>query len=264
MSAILERIVATKWEEVQSARAAVPERELRARLADAPPARDFIQALSSGTRIRLIAEIKKASPSRGLLRPDFHPLEIARACQQNGASCLSVLTDERYFRGSLGQLTAVRQGVAIPVLRKDFIIDQYQLLQARAAGADAVLLIAECLADDRLPALHDRALELGLAPLVEFHLPENCQRVLDTGAMLVGINNRDLRSFHTRLAHTLTLRPQIPPDRLLVSESGIQSHEDLVLLEQAGVNAVLVGEHLMRQPDVGVAVRQLLGSDELM
>ena len=259
MSTILDQIVATKRREIEQARAALPLVELRARLADAPPVRDFFGPLAAGKPIKLIAEVKKASPSKGVIRADFDPVAIARIYEAHGASCLSVLTDEHYFQGRLEYLRAVRAAVNIPVLRKDFLLDTYQLVEARAAGADAVLLIAECLDDCSLRKLHNEALELGLTPLVECYEPPNVERVLAAGATLVGINNRDLRTFAVDLEHTIRMRKRVPPDCLLVAESGIHSRDDVLRLEAAGVDAMLVGESLMRSPDIGAAVDQLLG-----
>jgi indole-3-glycerol phosphate synthase len=261
MPTILDKIVAAKQAEIAAARQRCPEPELRARLADAPPVRDFHAALSGTGPIRLIAEIKKASPSKGVIREDFQPLEIAQQYQQNGAACVSVLTDVPFFQGGLDILQSVRRHVDIPVLRKDFILDPYQVLEARVAGADAVLLIAECLAGDQLPRLHDAIVALQMTPLVELYEPENLCRVLEAGARLVGINNRDLRTFQTDLQHTVRLKQQIPADRLVVGESGIHRRDDVLLLQQAGVNAILVGEHLMAAADIGQAVRRLLGQD---
>ena len=262
MPTILDKIVATKREQIAARRAAVPEADLRAALADAPPPRDFFGALAAGPPIRLIAEVKKASPSKGVIREDFHPVEIARIYQQHGAACISVLTDEPYFQGSLDYLRAIRSAVEIPLLCKDFILDSYQLLEARAAGADAVLLIAECLDDDRLRRLVAEATALGMSALVEFFEPANLVRVLESGTRLVGVNNRDLRSFETDLAHTIRMRERIPADRLLVSESGIHSRSDVERLEAAGADAILVGEHLMASPDIGAAVDRLLGRNQ--
>lgn len=259
MSTILDQIVATKGREIAAARQRRPEPELIAALAAAPPPRDFFAALAKPGPIRLIAEVKKASPSQGVIRADFDPVAIAQTYERHGAACISVLTDESYFQGSLDYLRQIRAAVNLPVLRKDFILDRYQLLEARAAGADAVLLIAECLDDCRLRALHNEALELGLTPLVELYEPANLPRVLDAGATLIGVNNRDLRTFQVDLGHTLRLRSQIPPECLLVGESGIRTREDVERLEAAGVDAMLVGESLMRQPDIGAAVDRLLG-----
>jgi indole-3-glycerol phosphate synthase len=256
---VLDKIVAAKRREITACRTRTPEFELRKKLADAPPPRDFFAALAKLGPIRLIAEVKKASPSAGVIRSDFDPVAIAKIYEEHGASCLSVLTDEPFFQGRLEYLEAVRAEVAIPVLRKDFILDSYQLLEARAAGADAVLLIAECLDDCNLRKLHNEAIELGMTPLVELYDPENLDRVLEAGATLIGVNNRDLRTFQVDLEHTLRLRPRVPDQCVMVSESGVKSHADVQRLEAAGVDAILVGESLMRQPDIGAAVDQLLG-----
>ncbi len=261
MGTILDKIVATKREEVAAARAAVPANRLREQIEEAPPCRDFFAALAAEGPIKLIAEVKKASPSKGVIRPDFHPLEIAAAYQLGGAACLSVLTDRHYFQGSLDYLREIRQRIALPALRKDFILDSYQLLEARAAGADAVLLIAECLDDCSLRKLHNESIELGMTPLVEFYEPENLDRVLDAGATLIGVNNRDLRTFEVDLTHTVRMRELVPADCVLVGESGIHSPEDVRLLADAGVDAILVGESLMRQENVVTAVRTLMGHD---
>lgn len=259
MPTILDQIVGTKRLEIERAKAAAPEKLLRDRLVDAPPVRGFFAALDRPGPIRLIAEVKKASPSKGVIRAGFHPVQIAKTCQEHGAACISVLTDEPYFQGRLEHLRQVRTAVELPVLRKDFIVDTYQVLEARAAGADAVLLIAECLEDTLLRTLHDAVIELGMTPLVELFEPANLSRVLDAGARLVGINNRDLRTFKTDLEHTLRLRRRIPDDRVVVGESGIRTRQDVVRLESAGVSAILVGETLMANPDVGAAVDELLG-----
>ncbi len=259
MTSVLDKIVATKRTEIAAAKAARPEGPLRAAAAAAPPPRDFFGALSSPGPIRLIAEVKKASPSRGLIRADFRPLEVAQTYERHGASCLSVLTDEQYFQGCLDDLRRVRAAVGLPVLRKDFILDSYQLFEARAAGADAVLLIAECLDDCNLRKLHNEAVALGLSPLVELYEPDNLQRVFDAGATLIGINNRDLHTFHTDLEHTLRLRERVPDECVLVSESGIRTRADVERLAAAGVDAILVGESLMSNPDIGAAVDALLG-----
>ena len=259
MPTILDKIVATKREEIAAAKARVPIDELRARAQDTPARKDFFGALAAEGPIKLIAEVKKASPSKGIIRADFDPVAIARTYEQSGATCLSVLTDAPYFQGSLDYLTAIRAAVDLPLLRKDFILDTYQLLEARIAGADAVLLIAECLDDCNLRKLHNEALELGLTPLVELYEPANLPRVLAAGATLVGVNNRDLRNFEVDLEHTIRLRRDIPDECLLVGESGIGTRADVERLEAAGVDAILVGESLMREADIGAAVRKLLG-----
>jgi indole-3-glycerol phosphate synthase len=256
---VLSSIVAAKRQDLSKRRAQVPEIELRRRLADAPPPRDFFAALANAEGIGLIAEVKKASPSAGVIRRDFDPVAIAKTYEAHGANCLSVLTDEPFFQGRLEYLEQVRAAVLLPVLRKDFILETYQLLEARAVGADAVLLIAECLDDCQLRKLHSEAIELGMTPLVELYEPENLDRVLAAGASLIGVNNRDLRTFCVDLEHTLRLRPRVPDECLLVSESGIKSHADAQRLAKAGVDAILVGESLMREPDIGRAVDRLLG-----
>jgi indole-3-glycerol phosphate synthase len=234
---------------------------LERRVAEAPPPRDFFAAASQDGAIRLIAEVKKASPSAGVIRADFDPVAIAHVYQRHGAACLSVLTDEPYFQGRLEDLEAVRASVAIPVLRKDFILDGYQLLEARAAGADAVLLIAECLDDCTLRKLHNEAIELSMTPLVELYEPANLPRVIAAGASLVGVNNRNLHTFEVNLEHTLRLRDAIPDEFAVVSESGIKTRADVERLQAAGVDAILVGESLMREADVGAAVDRLLGRE---
>jgi indole-3-glycerol phosphate synthase len=259
MPTILDQIVFAKRAEIARAKAETPAAVLHERLADAPRPRDFFAALAAGPPIRLIAEIKKASPSKGVIREDFRPVEIAKVYQEHGASCISVLTDAPFFQGSLDYLRQVRAAVDLPVLRKDFILDPYQVLEARVAGADAVLLIAECLDDKALAALHDAIVALGMTPLVELYEPENLPRVLAVGAKLIGINNRDLRTFTTDLEHTIRLRRQIPADRAVVGESGIRARADVERLEAAGVAAMLVGETLMASQDIGAAVDRLLG-----
>lgn len=257
---VLDEIVVSKRREIAAAKTAKPESQLRAEAEKGAPVRNFFAALAAPGPIKLIAEVKKASPSAGVIRADFDPVKIARAYEQHGANCLSVLTDEPFFQGKLEYLREVRATVSLPVLRKDFILDKYQLYEARAAGADAVLLIAECLDDCNLRALHNETVALGMTPLVELYEPENLARVLEAGATLVGINNRDLRNFKTDLDHTLRMREQIPADCVLVAESGIRTRADVQRLEAAGVNAILVGETLMANPDIGAAVNALLGN----
>jgi indole-3-glycerol phosphate synthase len=259
MPTILDHIVADKLREVAAAKARVPESQLRDKLASAPPVRDFFAALNGRGTIRLIAEVKKASPSKGVIREDFRPVEIARTYQEHGAACISVLTDEAHFQGSLDYLRQIRAAVDLPLLRKDFIIEPYQVIEARAAGADAVLLIAECLDDRQLRTLHDEIVALGMTPLVELYEPANLPRVLTIGARLVGINNRDLRTFEVDLEHTIRMRREIPRDRRVVGESGIRTRADVERVQNAGVDAMLVGETLMARPDIGTAVDELLG-----
>lgn len=259
MSSILDRIVATKREEIERAKVFAPQEHLR-RLADQqPPPRDFLGAIQGAGGIALIAEVKKASPSKGVIRETFDPVEIARIYEQHGAACISVLTDEPYFQGHIEFLRWVKDAVRIPVLRKDFILDRYQVLESRAYGADAVLLIAECLDDGQLARLYEEVLAWGMTPLVEIYEPENLRRVTDLGTKLIGVNNRNLRTFEVDLGHTIRLRMEIPSDRIVVGESGIQTYEDVRRLAEAGVQAILVGESLMREPDIGQAVDRLLG-----
>ena len=259
MSNILERIVATKRTEIAAAKLRVSEGKLDALAASLPPVRGFASALRSPGELRIIAEVKKASPSAGIIRTDFDAVPIAKIYEAHGAAALSVLTDEQYFQGHLDYLRAVRSAVGIPVLRKEFILDRYQLVEARAAGADAVLLIAEILPGDELAKLHREAVALGLDVLVELHDADQLPRVLDCGAAVVGINNRDLRTFLTSLDRTLELRHRIPAAVTVVSESGIRTPADMAILKAAGVHAVLVGESLMRSPDIGAALDALRG-----
>ncbi len=259
MPTILDEIVAYKWEEIAAARRERSEAQLERIISSLPPTRDFVGALKL-PGMRIIAEVKKASPSAGLIRADFDPVAIAKAYEAHGADAVSVLTDRPSFQGELAYLTSIHNAVKLPVLRKEFILDRYQLLEGRAAGADAVLLIAEILPGNRLGELYREAVALGLHVLVELHDAAELSRVIDSGADLIGINNRDLRTFRTTLEHTLKLLPEVPAGRTVVSESGIRSREDLRRLQSAGVKAVLVGESLMRAPDIGVALDQLRGA----
>jgi indole-3-glycerol phosphate synthase len=259
IATILDQIVAQKRQEIAAARAAVSEADLRRAAETAPPPRDFFRALAAEGPIKLIAEVKKASPSAGVIRADFDPVSIAQVYEAHGAACISILTDEPFFQGRLEYLEAVRENVSLPVLRKDFILDTYQLLEARAAGADAVLLVAECLDDCNLRKLFNEAVDLQMTPLVELYEPENLPRVLDAGATLIGVNNRNLKTFEVDVNHTLRIREQVPAECLVVGESGIKTHADVVRLAAAGVDAILVGESLMREADIGAAVDRLLG-----
>lgn len=259
MSTILDKIVASKLREIEAAKACAPAADLERRLAKLGPTRDFRAALDRPGTIQVLAEVKKASPSAGVLRADFDPVAIARTYEAHGAAAISVLTDEPFFQGKLAYLAAIREAVQLPLLRKDFILDRYQLLEARAAGADAVLLIAEILDDAALPRLLRQAEELGLQALVELYDAENLPRVIDCGAGIIGINNRDLRTFVTRLEHTLELGRRVPADRCLVSESGIRTHADVCRLKEAGIRAILVGESLIRASDTGAQLDALLG-----
>jgi indole-3-glycerol phosphate synthase len=260
MTDILARILARKAEEVAACAAAVPLSELRARAADAAPARGFERALR--TKIEqgaaaVIAEVKKASPSKGVIRPDFRPAEIAASYAAGGAACLSVLTDRDFFQGHDDYLVAARQACALPVLRKDFTIDPYQVYEARVLGADAILLIVAALPPTLLRELADLGLALGLDVLVEVHDADELTTALTTASPLIGINNRDLRSFATSLDTTLALKDRVGDDRLLVTESGIHTPDDVARMRTAGVHAFLVGEAFMRAPDPGAELQRL-------
>ncbi len=254
----LDRILADKREELTEAQRRVPFAALKDRLAEAPPLRDFTAALRRDG-IALIAEVKKASPSRGLLRADFDAVALARAYAGAGAAAVSVLTDAGHFQGSLGHLTSVRDALpdGPPLLRKDFVFDHYQLYEARVHGADAVLLIAAALNPALLAQLIGLAKALEMAALVEVHDELEVERALMAGASLVGINNRDLRTFEVDLATTERLRPLVPPDITVVAESGIASRADVQRLESLGVHAALIGEALVTAPDPGAKIREL-------
>jgi indole-3-glycerol phosphate synthase len=260
-ASFLGRIVATKRDEVARAKAEDPLERWQADLAALAPPRDFAAAIrrTPGDPIRVIAEVKKASPSKGLIRADFDPVAIALAYAGGGAAALSVLTDETYFQGGLDDLDAVRGVVSLPVLRKDFTIDPYQVYETRRHGADAVLFIVAILEDGKLKDLMGLAASLGLAALVEVHTEAEMERALGAGARIVGINNRDLATFETSIETTERLLPAIPHGVVRISESGIDARAQVAALEAAGVDAVLVGESLMRQPDVGVALKALQG-----
>jgi indole-3-glycerol phosphate synthase len=259
---ILDDILAHKAEEVAEAKRAVPpaEMEQRAReVLDAP--RGFRRAVAESPRPRIVAELKRRSPSRGEIREGFDAASCAKAYAENGAAAISVLTDQRFFGGSLELLRVVRERVGVPLLRKDFVIDPYQIDEARVAGADAVLLIASALAPHALEELSGRAAGLGLDTLVEVHDERELEHALAAGADLVGVNNRDLRTFETDLAVTERLAKHVPRGVVLVAESGIFTHDDVRRLEKAGAQACLVGESLMREPDLGLALRKLRGFD---
>lgn len=262
MTDILTQIVKTKKQEVEQSIRAHPLRDLMKQADDSAPALDFVSALTASESISLIAEVKKASPSKGLIRADFDPVRVAQCYAEAGASCISVLTDQQYFQGSLEYLRAIRQAVDVPLLRKDFVIHPYQVFEARVAGADAVLLIAECLNRQELRGLFQLVRELGMTALVELHSKQNLENVLNTGTDLIGVNNRNLKTFDVDLQHTLQLRKQIPDDKVVVGESGIYTREDALVLQEGGVQAMLVGESLMRQDDIAAAVRNLLGTSQ--
>ena len=261
---ILARILDRKREEVADGARTVPLADMRRRAADAPPTRGFEAALRARTgtgRAAVIAEIKRASPSRGVIRRDFEPSGIAAGFERAGAAALSVLTDREFFQGAPEHLRAAREATALPVLRKDFLLDPWQVYESRAMGADCVLLIASALGDGRLGELADLARGLGLDALVEVHDEAELERALRLPVRLVGINNRDLRTFHTALATTKRLAPCVPPDRLAVTESGIAAREDVAELRAHGVHAFLVGEAFMSAPDPGERLAELFALD---
>lgn len=257
---ILKKIVAYKKDELASIKASLPLAELKSRLAGLPPTRGFVNSLRNAARggTAIIAEVKKGSPSKGVIRPDFDPVSIAAAYAENGAACLSVLTDERFFMGHLRYLSLIREHVRIPLLRKDFVFDPYQIYEARTAGADAILLIAAILDPVQLREFAALACELSMDMLLEVHDEVELEMALETDVGLIGVNNRDLRSFVTDLGTTERLARLLPSDRFLVAESGIESRADILRLRQAGAKAFLVGEALMREADVGAKLRELL------
>ena len=274
MSDILQKILAVKREEVAAAQALKPLAALRTEAAAQPPPRDFVGALRAKVSLRdtaVIAEIKKASPSRGIIRPDFRPAEIAGSYAAHGAACLSVLTDRQFFQGAPEYLVEARAACALPVLRKDFIIDEYQVVEARAMGADCILLIVAAflpplpsVGEGRgegpvalMRALETLAHELGMAVLVEVHDAAELDTALRLATPLIGINNRNLRSFEVTLQTTLDLLPRIPSGRIVVTESGILAPQDVALMRSHGVNAFLVGEAFMRAPDPGEVLARL-------
>ena len=260
MSDILQTILARKAEEVAARRAAVPLEQLRARLPDASPVRGFVRALQAAIANgdpAVIAEVKKASPSKGVIRPDFRPADIAVSYEFGGASCLSVLTDIDFFQGSDAYLQQAREACTLPVLRKDFVIDPYQVVEARVLGADCILLIVAALEDTQLAELSELALGLGMDVLVEVHDIDELERALQVPAPMIGINNRNLRTFDVSLQTTLAMRHAVPKDRLLVTESGILGVQDVALMREAGINSFLVGEAFMRVEEPGEGLRQL-------
>jgi indole-3-glycerol phosphate synthase len=262
MSDILQRIVAVKHEEIAAARAARGLASLRDEAEARRDVRGFEAALRgrmAAGRAAVIAEVKKASPSKGVLREVFVPADIAASYARHGAACLSVLTDQRFFQGSAACLQQARAACALPVLRKDFMVDAYQVFEARAMGADAILLIAACLDDALMADLEATALALGMAVLVEVHDGAELDRALRLKTPLVGINNRNLRTFEVTLATTIGLLPRVPPGRLLVTESGILAAADVASMRAAGVHAFLVGEAFMRAVDPGAALASLFG-----
>lgn len=254
---MLDRIVADKREELKKTKKALPAAELEARIARRAGAFDFAAALKSD-HVSLIAEVKKASPSRGVLRHDFDPTALARTYADNGAAAISVLTESKYFGGHIDHLAEIRETVAIPLLRKDFIFDPYQVYEARAFGADALLLIAAILEPGQLDELSSLSRELGLNCLVEVHNESEVEKALRSGAQIIGINNRDLNTFNVDFNTTKRLRALIPADKIVVSESGVSSRQDIDNLKNLGVNAALVGEALLTAADIKAKIRELV------
>ncbi|PPU37802.1 indole-3-glycerol phosphate synthase TrpC [Xanthomonas sp. CFBP 7912] len=260
MSDILNTILARKADEVAERSARVPLAELVARSADLPSTRGFAAAMQASIAAgdpAVIAEVKKASPSKGVIRPDFYPADIAVSYEFGGASCLSVLTDVDFFQGADAYLRQAREACTLPVLRKDFTVDPYQVYEARVLGADCILLIVSALEDAQLADLSGLAMQLGLDVLVEVHDIDELERAVQVPVPLIGINNRNLRTFEVSLQTTLDMRAAVPRDRVLVTESGIVTHADVQLMRSHGVNAFLVGETFMRAPEPGESLRQL-------
>ncbi len=262
---ILGQILERKLEELEAARRRVSLAELKARVADMPPVRDFTYAIfpsgATGQGIRIIAEIKQASPSRGVICQDFNPVAIAKCYQENGAAAISVLTEQHFFKGSLKYLSRVRKVTNLPLLRKDFIFSDYQIYETLAAGGDALLLISAMLAPAQTEDLYGRAIELGLCPIIEVHAAGELKLALQLNPKIIGINNRNLKIFDTDLEVTTALLANMPKGKIVVSESGIHTREDLLHLEQAGVAAALIGEELMSASDIGLRLRQLSGRE---
>lgn len=253
---ILDRILEVKRAEIAAAKDRVPLASLEKRLAEAPPVRDFLGAMRA-KKPAVIAEVKKASPSRGVLRENFDPAAIAKSYERGGAACLSVLTDRQFFQGDPAHLVAARAACSLPALRKDFVIDPYQVYESRGYGADCILLIAACLGVQEMKALEQAASGLGMAVLVEVHDGDELQNALQLKTPLLGINNRNLKTFETRLETTLDLLGRVPNGRVVVTESGILASADVARMQKAGVNAFLVGEAFMRAPEPGAALSAL-------
>jgi indole-3-glycerol phosphate synthase len=261
---ILKRILARKREELRERMGRVPLSALRERISGVDPARGFVEAIerrNARGKAAVIAEIKKASPSKGVLRADFRPAEIARSYERSGATCLSVLTDVDFFQGSDADLQAARAACALPVLRKDFTIDPYQVYEARALGADCILLIVAALSDSQLSELSTCAQEVGVDVLVEVHNADELERALPLHTRLIGINNRDLHTFETRLETTLDLLPRVGKDRIIVTESGILQPDDVRKMRARGVNVFLVGEAFMKAADPGARLAELFSRE---
>jgi len=262
MSDILEKIVAVKHQEVAAAKKRMSMEAIRADAESRVLTRDFVGALRAKIALgkpAVIAEVKKASPSKGVIRADFIPADIAQSYAEHGAACLSVLTDQQFFQGQIDDLKQARASCQLPVLRKDFMVDAYQIYESRAKGADAILLIAACLSDTQMQEFEGIARSLDMAVLVEVHDQPELERALQLKTPLLGINNRNLKTSEVSLNTTLTLRTQVPKDRILVTESGIHTRDDVLRMGAAGVNAFLVGEAFMRAPEPGEALEALFG-----
>lgn len=260
---ILDEIVANKKDEVKNRKMVFPLSELKARIKDLPDTKGFKNAIARDKEkdapVRLIAEIKKASPSKGIIREDFNPQRIACIYQEGGASAISVLTEERYFLGSIDNLSVVRRVVSIPILRKDFIFDPYQIYEARAFGADAALLIAAILDRSQIDEYLGLLSDLNMDAIVEIHDKDELEKALQTKAEIIGINNRDLKTFKIDMGATYSLKSEIPEGKVVVSESGINNRYDIIQMQRAGIDAVLIGEALMREEDIGKKIKEFFG-----
>jgi indole-3-glycerol phosphate synthase len=256
---ILERIISRKKEEVSSLKEKISLQDLRREIESLPSPRNFLHAISRGVgdSIKLIAEIKRASPLSGYMREDFDEIEIAKIYEGSGASAISIVTDEEFFKGTLSMISEVKKVMDLPILRKDFIIDEYQIYQTRAAGADAILIIAAILSMDKINGFLQLSKEIGLCPLLEVHTEEELEKVLDNKVELIGINNRNLRTFEVNIDTTFRLRPKIPDGCRVVSESGISNREEVKLLEKHGIDAVLIGEGILRSGDIKRKIKEL-------
>tara|TARA_B100000315_G_scaffold195228_1_gene186026 strand:- start:1162 stop:1941 length:780 start_codon:yes stop_codon:yes gene_type:complete len=255
---ILNKIIEEKKKELKNYKSSASLKEVRKRVGDADISRGFKKSIRNDS-INIIAEIKKASPSKGIIREDFNPVEIAKIYEENGAVAISVLTDKNFFQGDIQYLDQIRKNVSLPLLRKDFIIDEYQLYEAKAYGADAVLLIAAVLDKNQLSEYLGLSKEIGLENLVEVHSFKDLEKAMNCEAEILGINNRDLQTFEVSLKNTFDLAKEIPENKVIISESGINTHEDIVSLQKSGVNAFLIGEALMREKDIGKKLKELIG-----
>ena len=255
---MISRIIEEKRRVIEEAKRLKPREELIKDISSISVNSSFKKNISRPHHVNLIAEIKKASPSKGILRGDFNPVKIAMTYQAHGASAISVLTDERFFEGKLEHIRMVKESVSLPILRKDFIIDEYQIYESVACGADAILLIADLLSDNEMTGFYQLATSLGLDVLLEVHNEEDMEKAIQTGGEMIGINNRDLNTFKTDLAMTQKLMRLIPAHKIKVSESGIKSYEDVMFMKSIGINAVLIGEAFMEAPDIAAKMREIM------